>query len=177
MVSALLAPIAVVGGWTWAAALQPSGYSSTRDTISALAARSATDRWVMTGALVILGVCHLTTALGLVEARRIGRTLLATGGLATLAVAAWPQPSGGHVPAATLGFILLALWPVLSGVPSRRIASTATIVLVTLLGWLAAEIHDGSVVGLSERIVVAAQALWPLAAVLAVAISRPLPPR
>ena len=175
VVSALLAPVAVIGGWTWAASRQPTGYSSTRDTISALAARGATDRWIMTAALTILGVCHLTTACGLIEAKLVGRTFLALGGLATLAVAALPQPSAGHVPAATTGFVLLGLWPALSGVPSRRVAHAATIVLVVLLGWLAVEIHDGTLVGLSERIVVACQALWPLAVVLAVVIGRPAP--
>jgi uncharacterized protein DUF998 len=61
-----LAPVALIGGWTWAAALQGPGYDSLRDTISALAARDATDRGVMTAGLAVLGLCHLATAAGLV---------------------------------------------------------------------------------------------------------------
>jgi hypothetical membrane protein len=158
-----MGPVVLIGGWTWAAARQPAGYSSIRDTISALAARNAPDRWIMTAALAALGTCHLITASGLIEAAAAARTLLALGGLATIMVAALPQPSTGHVPAATTGFISLALWPALSGVPSRRAARSATAVLIVLLGWLAVEIHNGQLLGLSERIVAGSEALWPLA--------------
>lgn len=167
IVSATLAPIALIGGWTWAAARQPQAYSPTRDTISALAARGASDRWIMTAALAILGACHVITASGLVEARVAARIVLAGGGLATVAVAALPQTSPGHVPAATTGFVLLALWPALSDVPSRRAARTATAALILLLVWLAAETHHGDLLGLSERAVAGTQALWPLGVALA----------
>jgi hypothetical membrane protein len=166
IVSAALAPIALIGGWTWAAARQPPGFSSMRDTISALAAHGASDRWIMTAGLAILGVCHLVTARGLTEARSGARILLAIGGLATIAVAAFPQPSGGHVPAATTGFVMLALWPALSDVPARRVGLVVTSVLVLLLGWLTVETDGGHRLGLSERAVAGSQALWPLAVVL-----------
>jgi len=172
LVSATSAPVVLVGGWTWAAAVQPSGYSPTRDTISALAARDATDRWIMTVALALLGICHLLTAAALVEARILARALFALGGLATVAVASLPQPSTGHVPAATIGFVSLALWPALSQLPTRRAAWVATIVLVVLLAWLGVEIHQGDLLGSSERAVAGAEALWPLAVVLTL-VARP----
>lgn len=165
--SAALAPVVLIGGWTWAAARQPAGYDPVRDTISALAARHATDRWIMTAALAALGACHLITASGLTEATIAGRSVLAFGGLATIMVAALPQPSTGHVPAAIAGFVALAVWPALSGAPSRRAARSATAFLVLLLGWLAVELHRGSLLGLSERLVAGSQALWPLVLVIA----------
>ena len=170
--SATLAPVALIGGWTWAAARQPPAYSPTHDTISALAARSASDRWIMTAALAVLGACHVITASGLIEARVAARTLFALGGLATIAVAALPQPSPGHVPAATTGFVLLAVWPARSDVPSRPLARAATAVMIVLLGWLAVEIGHGDLLGLSERTVAGAQAMWPLAVVLTLVVTR-----
>ncbi len=160
--SAGLAPVVLIGGWTWAASRQPAGYSVRRGTISALAAQGAADRWIMTTALAALGVCHLVTAAGLTDARTAGRALLAVGGLATVLVAAFPQPSAGHAPAATIAFVALAIWPAPSEVPARSIARVATVVLFALLGWFAFELHSKDFLGLSERAVAGAQALWPL---------------
>jgi hypothetical protein len=103
------------GGWTLAAARQPHGYDAVRDTISALAARGATDRWVMTAALAGLGACHVITATGLRPARGAGRMVLAFGGVATVLVAAFPEPSQGgseaYTVAASPAFTSLAIWP------------------------------------------------------------------
>lgn len=172
MASAAISPVVLIGGWTWAAARQPTRYSSARDTISALAARHAVDRWIMTAALAALGMCHLVTATGLIEAKISGRTLLALGGIATLTVAALPQPSTGHVPAAAAGFVALAVWPALSGVPSRRAGRSVAALLIVLLGWLAVEIHHGALLGLSERVVAGAEALWPLGLAVVLPLAR-----
>ena len=100
------------GGWTLAAARQPHGYDAVRDTISALAVRGASDRWVMTAALAGLGACHVITATGLRPARG-GRMVLAFGGVATVLVAAFPEPSQGsseaQTVAASLAFTSLAI--------------------------------------------------------------------
>jgi hypothetical protein len=88
--------------------------------------------------------------------------LLAAGGAATAAVAALPQPNAAHVPAATVGFVALALWPGASRVPSRRVAAMASAVLLALLGWLAVELRRGELLGLSERVLAGAEAFWPL---------------
>jgi hypothetical membrane protein len=161
--SAIVGPVALIGGWTVAAARQPAGYDAVRDTISALAADGATDRWIMTTGLAVLGASYLATAAGLTEAALPGRTLLGIGGAATLAVAALPQPTAGHVPAATVAFVTLALWPALSDLPTRRAGVVASAALLVLLGWLGLELSDGTLLGLSERVLAGAEALWPLA--------------
>jgi hypothetical membrane protein len=168
LVSALLAPVFLIGGWTLAAYRQPAGYDATRDTISALAGLGATDRWVMTAGLVGLGVCHVVTASGLRRAATTGRVLLATGGVATLAVAAFPLPrtgsSAAHAVAALVAFGALTLWSAFARVPGAR---TATAVLALLLAWFGWELFgDGAHVGLSERVLAAAQAFWPLCVVI-----------
>ena len=53
VLSALTAAIALVGGWTWAAATQPGGFDQARESISALAASATPHRWIMTSALVV----------------------------------------------------------------------------------------------------------------------------
>lgn len=166
--SAAAAPVALIGGWTWAEAYRPDGYHPLHDTLSALAAQQGTAGEVMTAALAVLGGCHLITAAGLPEAGPVARGLLALGGAATIAVAALPQPSAGHLPAAAVAFVALALWPAASGLPGRRTARLAALTLVALLGWLAFELRGGALLGLSERVVAGAEALWPLVVVLSV---------
>jgi uncharacterized protein DUF998 len=179
LASALVAPIALIGGWTVAAGRQPGHYRPVRQTISALAAHGATDRWIMTAGLALLGAAHIVTALGLRPARVQGRWLLAAGGLSTLVVAAASQPVHGsaavHVLAATIGFVALSLWPVAAGWPARtdgppvlrwRTSLTATVVLLVLLAWLAVETQAHDLLGLSERALAGAEALWPLAVVI-----------
>ena len=176
LASAGAAPVLLVGGWTIAAARQPPGYDPIRDTISALAARGATDRWVMTSALAGLGACHVITAMGARPVRRVGRFVLAGGGGATVLVAAFPQPVRGnsvaHTIAAGVAFIALATWPLFAA-PRKGTAplltlpasAAASAVLLGLVVWFAAELH-GSQRGLAERAAAGAQALWPLAVVV-----------
>ena len=160
--SAGVAPVALIGGWTLAVARQPPGYDSTRDTISALAARGAHDAWIMTTALAVLGVCHLVTAAGLTDVGRPARVVLGAGGLATVLVAAAPQPNAAHVPAATVGFIALTAWPALSTLPPSRVGIAAALALLGLLTWFAFALGT-TTVGLSERALAGAQAICPLA--------------
>jgi hypothetical membrane protein len=164
--SAGLAPTALIGGWMVAAARQRDGFDQVSGTISALAASGADDRGVMTTALVVLGGSHIATAAGLEEAAIAGRVVLAVGGVTAVLVAVFPQPSSGHLPAATVSFVALALWPAFSGLPTKTGGRWATIGLLALLGWLALELDEGHLLGLSERIVAAAEALWPFAVVL-----------
>ena len=160
--SAGLAPAALIGGWSVAASRQASGYNSMRETISALAADGATDRWIMTSALAILGLCHVATAAGFTEIGAMSRAVLAVGGIATSLVAALPQPNGGHVPAATVGFVALAIWPAASMRTLRVTRATAVMILLCLLAWLGLELLGGSLLGLSERVLAGAEALVPL---------------
>jgi hypothetical membrane protein len=165
-----------VGGFTVAAARQPPGYDPIRDTISALAARGATDRWVMTSALAGLGACHVITAMGMRPARLGGRFVLACGGGATVLVAAFPQPVHGnsvaHTIAAGAAFVTLATWPVFAAhrrewapLLTPSVSAAASVALIGLVVWFAAELHGGQR-GLAERAAAGAQALWPLAVVV-----------
>jgi len=166
----------LVGGWTIAAGRQPPGFDSIRDTISSLAAIGATDRWIMTSALAGLGACYAATGFGLRPAGPVGRTMLVGGGLATVLVAAFPQPVHGnavsHTVAAILAFTTLGAWPLFaarrqSHVPflTRRASITATVVMFGLLSWFVLEVH-GTHRGLAERSAAAAEALWPLLVVV-----------
>ena len=181
LISSAVAPVLLVGGWTVAAGLQPSSFSAVTDTISSLAAEGATDRWVMTLALAGVGTCHVLTGLALRPASSAGRLILMTGGVATVMVAANPEPagSGGSLPHtvwAAIGFITLAAWPLAARkreplVPAGLrpgVSAGAAGVLLGLLVWFGAElIAGGRQVGLAERVLAGAQAVWPLAVVLA----------
>ena len=175
LVSAIAAPVAMIGGWTLAAARQPS-FDPAQETISALAASTATDPWIMTAGLAITGVAHMVTATGLTPVPGRARVLHAVGGAATLAVALLPVDTApqAHGIAAGIGFGALALWPALAarrgatGILRPAVTVGASAVLVGLLVCFVVELqHDGDAVGLSERAVAGAQALWPLAVVVA----------
>lgn len=170
--SASLAPAALIGGWSLGESRQPAGYDPVRDTISALAAHGATDRPIMTTGLAVLGVCHVMTAAGLTEASTCGRALLALGGAATVLVSALAQPATGHVTAAGIGFVALALWPAAALVPGRNSGRLATAALLALLAWLVAELRRGDLLGLSERTLTSAEAVWPLAVALTLVTSQ-----
>jgi len=175
--SAALASPILVGGWTLAAARQPAGYDSVRDTISALAGNGATDRWVMTSALAGLGACHIATAFGLLSARTAGRAVLAGGGVATLFVAGIPLPAEGnsraHAIAAGTSFLALGAWPVFAfrrSTPNALLRVDASIaatgVLLGLVAWFVVETRSTRS-GLAERAAAGAQALWPFVVVVA----------
>jgi hypothetical membrane protein len=136
----------------------------------------------MTTGLVILGVCHIVTALGLRPARPPGRFLLALGGVATLLVAAFPLPVEGtpasHILPAAVSFIVLSVWPLAACVPRAgvtvlgvRASAIATLTMLALLVTFAIHRDDSSQVGLFERILAATQALWPAATVLALLLA------
>ncbi len=165
-VPSIVAPVALIGGWTLAASRQPSSYDATQDTISALAARGATDRWIMTAALAVVGISYVLSAGGMTELGVPARALLGLGGFATVLVSLFSQPNAGHVPAASVGFVLLAIWPAFSDVPPRRLGIAITVVLLALLGWLVVELRGHTLLGLSERALAGAEALCPLAFVL-----------
>jgi hypothetical membrane protein len=159
-----------------AAARQPAGYDSVRDTISVLAGRGATDRWVMTSALAGLGACHIATAFGLRPVGTAGRAVLATGGVATLFVAGIPLPaegsSRGHAIAAGTSFLALGAWPIFaarrsSSNTSQRVDVSLVVsgLLLGLVAWFVIELRRNRS-GLAERAAAGAQALWPLVAVV-----------
>lgn len=175
--AAAAAPVLLIGGWTVAAARQVGGFDPVHQTISALAAHGATDRWLMTAALAGTGVSYIVTALGLRGAALPGRVLLGCGGVATVGVAAFPLAETGdsvaHAVVAGIAFVSVAAWPTVAGRPDadlpiglrRPVALVAGAVLLGLVGWFAVELN-GPRVGLAERVAAGAQALWPFVVVL-----------
>jgi hypothetical membrane protein len=169
VVSAAAAPVLLAGGWTVAAARQPRGFDPVVRSISSLAAQGAADRWIMTLALALVGVCHLTTAAALAgTVAPPGRALLAAGGAATGLVAAFPLGRASETPhelAAGFAFLALAAWPALSGRgPGQWVAA---VILLALVGWFFAELASGGTpVGLAERAAALAQTTWPFLTVV-----------
>lgn len=175
LVSSAAAPVLLIGGWTAAAARQPGGFDPLERTISDLAALGADDRWLMTGALAGLGLCHVTTAAALGDAATAGRVVLAGGGLATVLVAVYPLPADGsgsvpHTVVASAAFLALSVWPALAarrdavGPLLRPLpAAAATATLLGCLGWFGVQLRADEGVGLAERVTAGLQSLWPLA--------------
>ncbi|WP_274564892.1 DUF998 domain-containing protein [Streptomyces spiramyceticus] len=170
-------PVLLVGGWTIAALLEGPAYDPVTQTISVLAAYGAAGFWVMTGALLALGVCHLLTAWGLRAASFAGRVALGGGGVVALVVALLPVPSSGgsliHGSVAAVGFTLLAVWPVLAadrgGTAPWGLRPVPSIVVTALMGvgagWFLIEMHRHGAAGVAERLVTCIQSLWPLVVV------------
>lgn len=178
LVPAFLAPVALIGGWTLAAALQPA-FDQVGETISALAATDAHAPWVMGAGLAVTGLAHMATALALRPVPLAGRVLHALGGAGTLAVALLPVDvaPAAHGAAAAVAFGGLSLWPAFAGrrgargVLSPAVQRSAGAVLVVLLGVFVLALQDvapvgAGVTGLTERALAAAQALWPVVVVL-----------
>ncbi|WP_181762965.1 DUF998 domain-containing protein [Rhodococcus spelaei] len=179
-ISSAAAPLLLIGGWVAAGSRQPPTYSPVRQSISVLSGDAATDQWVMTTALIAVGLCHLLTAAGLYGIRPAARIVLAASGLAGIAMAMIPQPEVGSIPAhvalAVLGAITLALWPAFVGsrahrwpsLLSVRMCTIATLVFVVMTVWLLIEAQGGANFGLSERICTSIESSWPFLVVLAV---------
>ena len=178
--TALLAPLVLVGGWLIAGALQPVSYSPMRQTISALAAYSGADRWVMTTALVLVGCCQIATGAGLTAVRVPARVLLILTGLSTLGIADTPEPVGGptsrHLAFAVSCVVTTMVWPVLvarrspkqSWILSAYGCATVTVLFAGLSCWLLIAARDGSGdLGMVERLTSAVQGLFPLFVALA----------
>jgi hypothetical membrane protein len=172
--TALGAPAVLIGGSAIIGIHQPPGYDAVTDTISTLASYGADNRWLLTGALVSVGFCYLMTALGLRPAARPGRLLLALGGISTMMVAVFPQPTVGssalHLGVAGVGFVALTLWPAAAyqrqrhapWVLRRVVTLAVTFVLLCILAWFGWSINGGPDPGVAERVVVSAETVWPM---------------
>src|SRR5580693_9086290 len=155
IISAGLAPILLTGAYLMAGSLQPASYSPVRTTISVMAGHAGTDRWIMTGGILLVAGCYLVTAAGLTGARASARGLLTVAGLAGIGIATSPEPASGptpqHLAWTVLGAITMAVWPAFAARrigPRPRILSVygsaaVTAVFVGLLGWLLIETHGG----------------------------------
>jgi Protein of unknown function (DUF998) len=184
LVTAGLSPLLVIGGWLAAGAVQPA-HSPVRDTVSALAGQGATHPWIVTGALFAVGGCYLATAVGLTSLRIPARVLLAVAGLSSIGIAASPEPVVGSTPQhlawTALGAATITVWPAFTVrrgprqplVLTGRGAAVVTVAFAILLGWLLAETRDGTLLGLSERVMSAVMTTWPFIVTLAVRQGEP----
>ena len=179
LVSSAAAPALQVGGWTWAARLQPRPVDPVANTVSALAAVGAADRWVMTLTVALVGICYIVTGIALRPAGPAGRLILVAGAAAGMLVTVNPQPAYGGSPShalwASVGFAALAVWP--AGAWQRgqevpwglrpAVCAGVVVVLVVLVAWFGLEVVTGAGhAGLAERVLGVAQAVWPLTVVL-----------
>ena len=175
LVSATAAPVLLIGGWTVAAARQRGGFDPVVETISALAARGADDRWLMTTALAGLGLCHLTTAARPAQRRHPGpggaRRRRGGDGAGRGLPAAGRRRRLGRAHRGRRGRLRRARRLAAAGRrPGRRARAeparssvAAGAVLLGLVGWFFVELAaDSARVGLSERVTAGAQAVWPM---------------
>jgi hypothetical protein len=182
--STALAPLVMIGAWLVAEAFQPRSYSPLHSSISGLAALGATDRWIMTGALYLVGACYLVTAAVFPGLRGPARIVLLIAGISSVGIADSPQPVRGtnpqHLVWTSLGAVAIAIWPAFtaSRAPSPplilrpRGAAVVTALSVALLAWLIAETQGGFALGLAERLVTGTQVAWPFIVILALRNAR-----
>jgi hypothetical protein len=176
-----LMPILLTAGWLIADTRQPGNYSPLRQTVSVMSGHAGTDRWIVTGALYIIGVAYFLTAYGLTAVGTAARVALIVAGVAAIGVASQPQPAQGsstsHVVCTGIGAIAIAIWPMLDsrrdspalGAVGLRTSIVASVVSVVLFCWTAIEIH-GNALGLAERVSSSLQVCWPF--VIAFALRR-----
>jgi len=179
VVSTALAPLVMIGAWLVAEALQPPSYSPLHSSISGLAALGATDRWIVTSALFLVGACYLVTAACLPGQRAPSRIVLLIAGLSSVGIAVSPQPVQGtnpqHLVWTSLGAVAIAIWPAFTAsraaspplILQARGAAAVTVVFLVLLAWLIAETQHGAALGLTERLVTGLQMTWAFIVALA----------
>jgi uncharacterized membrane protein YiaA len=178
----VVGPVAFVAAWAVGGALT-AGHSPASDAISRLAAVGAPQRTLMTGGFVVYGVGVVVGSRSLSTAG-LGRCapVLVVNGLATLAVAATPLDRSGlvdglHAVAATVGYVSIAVVPLLAAGPLRagghRRGALSSLVAgaisVACLG--ATTVSDAD--GLLQRVGLGAGDLWLAAAGMALWRRRP----
>ena len=176
-------PVLLVPSWLVADALQPASYDPLRQSISVLAGHAGTDRWIVTGALLVVALCYLLAAAGLRLLGPAARVGLVVAGLAGLGVALCPEPARGstvqHMAFTTIGAIALTVWPALVPCASpprpapllgRQAANAVTALFAALLLWTFVEAQTGPSLGLAERVTTSIEVCWPV--VIAVALWR-----
>jgi hypothetical membrane protein len=174
LIASTIGPVQSILGWVISGSLWP-GYDPIRKTISDLAADDSPVQAIQTS-FFFLGAT--LTVIGAISAKTLalpGRITLLLAGLATYALAIFTTPSqtghsDAHRIAASISFVLMSAWPLLSMRFDRRypwvvrpvaaIGSTIALTLISL--WFLSTWLDPNttVVGLSERVIVTAQVLW-----------------
>ncbi len=187
VISAALSPLLLTVGWLVADAFQARSYSPIRQTVSVMAGYTGTDRWIMTWAMMLTGVCYFVTASGMTTLWLPARILLVVAGLCSIGIALSPEPVTGPTPVhmawTTLGCATIAVWPAvvaLRAPPNLAAVSGRNAVVVTALfaamaGWVMFEIWFGHSLGLAERLTASTQSAWPF--VVALVWRRAIGPR
>ncbi|PVZ11013.1 DUF998 domain-containing protein [Actinomycetospora cinnamomea] len=170
---AVLAPVVLVVGLAAAQAAWP-GPDPWSQSFSALAGLAAPSRWIMTVTLVVAAALHVLVAAGLRHrVPTAAWALLGAGAVFLLVTGVSPQPAGGysavHMVAGGLAWAAYTLWPLgLARSPAvdpglRRASALAVAVLAVLVAWFTFQlVTDGPWYGPSQRVVVLAQAVWPV---------------
>jgi hypothetical protein len=181
LASTALLPVLLTAGWLIADVRQPASYNPVRQTVSVMSGHAGTDRWIVTGALYLVGVCYLVAAYGLTAVGVAPRVGLVVAGAAAIGVASSPQPVQGsstsHVVFTGIGAVTIAIWPVLVarrgspalGAVGMRTSIVASAVSMVLFCWMAMEVR-GTALGLAERVTSSLQICWPF--VIALALRR-----
>jgi hypothetical protein len=165
--------VAFVAAWVLGGALT-AGHSPASDAISRLAAVGAPQRALMTGGFVAYGVGVVVGARALSTAG-LGRCapVLVANGLATLTVAATPLDRSGlvdglHAVAATVGYVSIAVVPLLAAGPLRaqghRRCAHASLVAGAISAACLAATTVSEANGLFQRVGLGAGDLWLAAA-------------
>jgi hypothetical membrane protein len=174
LIASTIGPVQSILGWVISGSLWP-GYDPIRKTISDLAADDSPVQAIQTS-FFFLGAT--LTVIGAISAKTLalpGRITLLVAGLATYALAIFTTPSqtghsDAHRIAASISFVLMSAWPLLSMRFDRRypwvvrpVAAVGSTIALTLISlWFLSTWLDPNttVVGLSERVIVTAQVLW-----------------
>ena len=186
LISSILAPVLFIGGTIAGEQMFP-GFNPMSQTISELAALNAPTYVFVTVVFLCTAVCHVITAVFTPGIGIPGRVALGLAGCATFAVGLFPLPSveGTSVPhriAAIIGFILLAVWPVL-GMRFRRdvpwvvrpwAAVGATLILGALCFWFLGVWSNPwlGYVGLVERLAADLETIWPALVVIGLYVAQ-----
>lgn len=178
VMSAILSPLVFTVGWLVAGRLQPTSYNPIRQTVSVMAGQPGTDSWVMTTALLGVGVCYLITAVGLRAVGRSARLMLIVAGACSFGIAASPEPASGptavHLAFTGIGATMIAFWPAVAGRGGRgghflltaRGYAIVTAGFLAMLAWTVLETRGGTDLGLAERLTASVQTTWPFVVAL-----------
>lgn len=170
---ALMPPVVFVAGVLAAQAAQP-GPDPIDRSLSALAGHGASSAWIAAGTLALVGTLHVLVAAGMrSRVPTAAWVLLGTGGAMLLVAGLSPQPVEGystvHMVSAGLAWAGYTAWPLglsASAAVDRRLrwaSAAAVVVLAALVAWFTAQlVTEGTWYGLSERIVILAESVWPI---------------
>ncbi len=171
---AVASPVLFVVGGLAAEVAQPLGtYDAVGQTVSTLAGRGATDRWIMATVLAAMGVIYLVMAAGLQRVPRSARVVLGVGGAAVVVAALAAQPVHGsstvHMAATVTGIVALVAWTVPLAADRtvdpalRRDSLVAVAAMTAAVTWLCAQAWtDGTWLGVAERVLILVQTVWPV---------------